>query len=108
MNTKINIYHGAFEEDDLNKRVFSYTTADDPADCGPILKRAFEIFNAPIEYLGKDDSYIARRYRFQRLRSLSVGDVVEVEGVRHQCLSSGWSVGRTVDYGEAEASRQKW
>jgi hypothetical protein len=106
MNTKINIYHGAFEEDDLNKRVFSYTTADDPADCGPILSRAFILFNGAA-LPGDNDDHISRRYRFTGLRSLSVGDVVEVEGVRHQCLSSGWGVGRTVDYGEAEKERWK-
>ena len=89
-----NIYHGAFEDEDVNKQVFSYTDYNNLDS--QILDRAFEMFNAPPEFLKDKDVIIANLYYEERLRSLSVGDVVEIDGVRHQCLSIGWDLEENV------------
>jgi hypothetical protein len=56
--------------------VFAYATEAAGVDAA---HEAFEILNAPEEYLTADKREIARRYRGMRLPSLSVGDVVVVE-----------------------------
>ena len=94
MPAEVNIYHGAFEDEDVDKQVFSYT--DYTNLDSQILDRAFEMFNAPPEYLKEGDDVIAVQYRNEKLRSLSVGDVVEIDGVRHQCLSIGWDLEENV------------
>ncbi len=94
MPAVVNIYHGAFEDEDVDKQVFSYT--DYTNLDSQILDRAFEMFNAPPEFLKEGDDVIAVQYRNEDLRSLSVGDVVEIDGVRHQCLSSGWDLEENV------------
>ena len=96
MPAEVNIYHGAFRDEDINKRVFSYidyTNLD-----SQILDRAFEMFNAPPEFLRDKDVIIANLYRDEHLRSLSVGDVVEIDGVRHQCLGIGWDLEENVKF----------
>jgi len=94
MPAEVNIYHGAFRDEDVNKRVFSYT--DYTNLDSQILDRAFEMFNAPPEFLRDKDVIIANLYRDEHLRSLSVGDVVEIDGVRHQCLGIGWDLEENV------------
>ena len=96
MPAVVNIYHGAFRDEDVNKQVFSYmdwTNLD-----SQILDRAFEMFNAPHEFLKEGDYVIALQYRNKKLRSLSVGDVVEIDGVRHQCLPVGWDLEENVKF----------
>ena len=83
----VNIYHGAFRDEDVNERVFAYTDGVSIND-DEICERAFHVFNAPFEYLNEEDQALFKKYR--PLRSLSVGDVVEVNGVRYQCMPVGW------------------
>ena len=66
-------------------RVFEYEMAwtDDQASVQPLLNDAFETFN-----VGSDE--LAAQYRARGLRSLSVGDVVTVDGVPYACASVGW------------------
>tara|TARA_R110001583_G_scaffold212_3_gene2143 strand:- start:90 stop:578 length:489 start_codon:yes stop_codon:yes gene_type:complete len=100
MPAEVNIYHGAFRDEDVNKRVFSYTDYNNLDS--QILDRAFEMFNAPPEFLRDKDVIIANLYRDERLRSLSVDDVVEIDGVRHQCLGIGWDLEENVKKAKEE------
>lgn len=50
-------------------------------------EEAYHIFNAPEEMLEEWQKYIARGYKGQ---SLSVGDIVEVDGEEYLCCSFGW------------------
>ena len=84
MPSSVDIYFGAFCDEDIKKRVFHYIDNAHRWD-SDILERAFELFNAPLEYLDDDDLEIAQRYRDEKLRSLSVGDVVEVDNVKYLC-----------------------
>jgi len=43
------------------------------------MDQAFVLFNAPEEHLSTEGAKIARRYRANRFRSLSVGDIVQVD-----------------------------
>ena len=85
----VNIYHGAFRDEDVNEKVFSYTARVSIND-DEICERAFHMFNAPFEYLNEEDQAVFKMYR--PLRSLSVGDVVEANGVRYQCMPIGWEL----------------
>jgi len=86
----VNIYHGAFEADDPKKLLFNYTSQGCFSDTA-ILNRAFMMFNVDPRDLMKNDSYIAKRYRNRaRLRSLSVGDIVEIDGNKYRCMPEGW------------------
>jgi hypothetical protein len=49
-----------------------------------ILNLAFEAFNI-------GETGVAADYRARRLRSLSVGDVVEIDGRQYRCASLGWT-----------------
>ena len=100
MPAVVNIYHGAFEDEDVDKQVFSYT--DYTNLDSQILDRSFEMFNAPPEFLKEGDDVIALQYRNEKLRSLSVGDVVEIDGVRHQCLPTGWDLEENVKKAKEE------
>lgn len=62
---------------ELHEAISYETGAREPLD------DAFEMFN-----IGNGD--LAREYRAGRNRSLSVGDVVVVDGVAHACASFGW------------------
>ena len=53
----VNIYHGGFHDEDVYKCVFSYTDGVSIND-KEILSRAFEMFNAPYEYLSEEDQAI--------------------------------------------------
>jgi hypothetical protein len=50
-------------------------------------EQAFHIFNAPVDWLEEWQRYIAQNYTGP---SLSVGDIVEVDGVEYLCSSIGW------------------
>ena len=50
-------------------------------------EEAFKIFNAPEEMLDEDERCIAQQYNGH---SLSVGDVVEVDGLEYLCAGQGW------------------
>ena len=52
-------------------------------------EEAFKIFNAPEEFLDDDEMRIVKQYRGH---SLSVGDVVQVDGVDYLCSGVGWTV----------------
>lgn len=69
-------------------RVFELDHPD--ADPEWIAGRMFEAFNAPEEMLKGVQLNRASQYRARRLRSLSVGDVVQVGDVMLACASVGW------------------
>ena len=96
---KINIIHVAFDGDP-DEVVFSYLDkrSGNPADTSKLAaERAYRMFNAPLELLDDEDALIAIAYRTQNLRSLSVGDIVEIihphhrNPVRMVCEPSGWT-----------------
>lgn len=66
--------------------VFVYDV--DAVDYHP--EHAYEIFNQDVEWLDGADRELARAYRGKQLRSLSVGDVVVVDGVAHAVDRDGW------------------
>ena len=89
MPSSVDIYFGAFCDEDIKKRVFHYIDDVGRRD-SDILDRAFKLFNAPEEFLDPEEVEIAKRYRRQGLRSLSVGDIVEVDNIRYMCEGVGW------------------
>ena len=98
MATSVDIFFGAFCDEDINKRVFHYI--DHVGRWDPdILESAFKLFNAPEDFLDPEEVKIAKRYRRQGLRSLSVGDVVELDKIKYLCESVGW---RKLKRGELE------
>lgn len=67
--------------------VFTFAKKDDKN----ILDYCFHVFNAPEEYLEtKEERRIAETYRANRLRSLSVGDVIQVRNRFWTCRPVGW------------------
>jgi hypothetical protein len=68
---------------------FTYTTLKEGEQAA---SEAFNLFNAPESTLSEDDLKITRAYREHHLRSLSVGDVVSVAGVRYYCDMFGWKI----------------
>lgn len=80
------VFHRSFRpyaEGDLVYRAFDYT--DDAPDAEDLIvcERAFRWFN-------EGDNPIVRKYRAAGNRSLSVGDVVVVEGRAYGVGSFGW------------------
>jgi hypothetical protein len=67
-------------------KVFEYDDNNGPVSPEHRLENAFELFNIGHEHGGKT----ALAYRARNLRSLSVGDVVKVDGVPYACESAGW------------------
>ena len=100
MPSSVDIYFGAFCDEDIKKRVFHYIDHVGRWD-SDVLDRAFKLFNAPEDFLNPEEVKIAKRYRRQGLRSLSVGDVVEVDNVKYLCEGVGW---RKLERGELENS----
>lgn len=68
--------------------VFRYETdvEDDLVAC----EEAFHLFNVGDDPTFGEPDPRALEYRSKWLRSLSVGDVVEIDGRRHRCASMGW------------------
>ena len=75
-----------FEADwDLpRKHVYTYLTDAKGSDAA---EQAFHIFNAPEEMLQEWQKFVAQGYKGP---SLSVGDIVEVDGEDYLCCSLGW------------------
>jgi hypothetical protein len=69
--------------------VFTYVTCATP-DSTNIPEDAFKMFNAPEDYLSPEELALARRYRANRLRSLSIGDIVQVDDTYYACESFGF------------------
>lgn len=86
--------------------VFTFAKTDDKN----ILDYCFHVFNAPEEYLEtKEDRRLAERYRANRLRSLSVGDVVQVRNRFWTCRSIGWDyMGADVSLNVSEDPWNNW
>jgi len=57
--------------------VFVYV--DNRANWSLVLSHAMKLFNADEDILSPEDVPTARRYRANRLRSLSVGDVIQID-----------------------------
>jgi hypothetical protein len=106
MPAAVNIYHGAFRDEDVDKRVFRYTDTVGRTD-DDILDRAFEMFNAPPEFLKPEDVVISNLYHEEKLRSLSVGDVVEVDHIKYICQPIGWQLKKVVDKAIEEREKRK-
>lgn len=64
--------------------LYTYLTDSEGIDA---CEEAFTIFNAPEDYLQEWQRYVQRGYNGP---SLSVGDVVEVNGEEYLCCSFGW------------------
>lgn len=75
-----------FEADwDLpRKHIYTYLTDAEGSDAA---EQAFHIFNAPESMLQEWQKYIQQGYSGP---SLSVGDIVEVNGEEYLCCSVGW------------------
>ncbi len=61
--------------------VFTYTVPE--MEVQSCLEAAFQIFNVGV-------SNLAKSYRSRKLRNLSVGDVVTVDGLAYSCEKIGW------------------
>ena len=95
MPSKVNIIHAGFGGDP-NEVVYSYVDKEGETE-KVICEKAFELFNAPLEFIKGDYEYfIATDYRSKKLHSLSVGDIVQVDEVKWVCLPVGWQ--KKVDY----------
>lgn len=70
--------------------VFAYAGKQDYTPA-MLAEDAFRLFNAPPEYLTGDDAKTMYRYRGNKLRSLSVGDVVSVDGELFAVASLGFT-----------------
>lgn len=66
------------------KHVYTYLTDAEGSDAA---EQAFHIFNAPESMLQEWQKYIQQGYSGP---SLSVGDLVEVNGEEYLCCSVGW------------------
>ncbi len=83
---------------DANAKVAWKFNYESPLSGKAACNEAFHIFNAPHELLKEKEQMIATQYRAKRLRSLSVGDVVEVVTNENGkptyqsfvCASFGW------------------
>jgi hypothetical protein len=71
------------------RKAFTY---DAPTTSGLIelADEAFAAFNAPLELLAPAYRKIAEAYRAAGNRSLSVGDVLQIDGTWLACASVGW------------------
>jgi hypothetical protein len=70
---------------------------------------AFRLFNAPEEYLRGADLAIVRRYRALRLRSLSIGDIVQAADQFYVCERDGWAkLGTNVELNVQPDPYEQW
>ncbi|GAA2798971.1 hypothetical protein [Saccharopolyspora taberi] len=72
--------------------VYAYDEPDVTAETTDVelADRAFELFNVGDDPDFGEVDHRAREYRDRRNRSLSVGDVVAVDGRFHACAAAGW------------------
>lgn len=99
---EVRIYHNVAEDSDGRRTGWFGYKNEDPIvhvatwwtttvdNDNAVLSKAFEIFN-----VGDDPEFgpvnpVALVYRERKNRSLSVGDVVQVEGSFYACESVGW------------------
>jgi hypothetical protein len=66
------------------------TEVPDGRDAEGVAQRMYDAFNADPEFLGPEDRALAADYRARRLRSLSVGDVVDIGGALLAVASCGF------------------
>lgn len=80
-------FNDSYDPTQTYELVYSYDTTryDDDADMA-LLNVAWEEFNVD------DPGSLGQAYRARRLRSLSVGDIVEVNGRAWMCDRFGWSI----------------
>ena len=87
---RIKIFHGSFDDENINECKFEklhWTTATNNKK---LLELLFKAFNAPNHYLTEEEKGLNKEYRAHKLRSLSVGDIVQLDGRRYKCLPTGW------------------
>lgn len=68
----------------------SYVGPDKLKEGKDVAEQMFHILNAPEEILSEWEQTLAKDFRKDGNYSLSVGDVVEVDGKQFLCKSFGW------------------
>lgn len=77
-------------EGDLLRRVYTYTPGTTSPD-DQLLEEAFEMFNRdPEDFPIGAKRDLSLSYRLRELRSLSTGDVVQIDDRAYACKSVGW------------------
>ena len=87
---RIKIFHGAFDDEDIDICRFEKLHWTTTGDNKQLLELLFKAFNAPDHYLTEEEEKLNKEYRAQKLRSLSVGDIVQIDGKRYKCAPVGW------------------
>ena len=93
---RIKIFHGAFDDENINECKFEklhWTTA---ANDKKLLELLFKAFNSPDHYLTEEEEKLNKGYKAQKLRSISVGDIIQLDGRRYRCALEGWEEIETV------------
>ena len=86
-------FAGDTDESTPRKAIYhlsSYHSVVDGLEGEKAAEKMFHIFNAPEEFLKDDERILAEDFRSKDNYSLSVGDVVEVDGEHFLCESFGW------------------
>ena len=86
-------FAGDTDESTPRKAIYhlsSYHSVVDGLEGEKAAEKMFHIFNAPEECLKDDERVLAEDFRSKDNYSLSVGDVVEVDGEHFLCESFGW------------------
>ena len=87
---RIKIFHGAFNDEDINECKFEKLHWTSTTNDNELVELLFKAFNAPDHYLTEEEEKLNKEYRAQKLRSLSVGDIVQLNGRRYKCAPEGW------------------
>lgn len=82
----IKVHFNAFGDKRENVFEFYADTKNDEASC----EYVYHMSNAPEEILNGLQYNLAKKWRALKLRSLSVGDTVQVGNRKFQCESFGW------------------
>ena len=87
---RIKIFHGAFDDENINECKFEKLHWTSTADNKELLELLFKAFNSPDHYLTEEEEKLNKKYRAQKLRSISVGDIIQIDGRRYECMLEGW------------------
>ena len=101
---RIKIFHGGFDDEDIDICRFEKLHWTAATNNEKLLELLFKAFNAPNHYLTEEEQGLNKEYRAQKLRSLSVGDIVQLDGRRYKCLPVGWEEIQSVIAFRAESN----